>query len=42
MDVNIRAGVEFLRTLGVDGVKASKDPIFEERVDALEELLTDI
>jgi len=42
MDVNIRAAVEFLRTLGVDGVKAKKDPIFDERVDAWEELEADI
>ena len=42
MDVNIRGAVEFLRTLGVDGVKAKKDPIFEERVDEWEELEADI
>ena len=42
MDVNIRGAVEFLRTLGVDGVKAKKDPIFDERVDEWEELETDI
>ena len=42
MDLNIRAGVEFLRILGIDGVKTTKDPIFEERDDAWEELLTDI
>jgi len=38
MDVNIRSAVEFLRMLGVDGVKAKKDPIFEERDDEWEEL----
>lgn len=42
MDVNIRAGVEFLRTLGVDGVKAEKDPIFEERMDSWVELEADL
>lgn len=42
MDVNIRAAVEYLRMLGVDGVNAKKDPIFEERIDAWEELEADI
>lgn len=38
MDVNVRAGVEFLRTVGIDGVRAEKDSIFEEQIDAWEEL----
>ena len=42
MDVNVRAGIEFLRTLGVEGVKAEKDTIFEEKLDAWEELEKDI
>ena len=42
MDVNVRAGIEFLRTLGVEGVKAEKDTIFEEEFDAWEELERDI
>jgi hypothetical protein len=41
MDVNVRAGVEFLRTLGVEGVKAEKDNIFDEKLDAWEELEKD-
>ena len=42
MDMNVRAGIEFLRTLGVEGVKAEKDSIFEEKFDAWEELEQDI
>lgn len=42
MNVNVRAAVEFLRTVGVDGLKAEKDVIFEERIDAWEELEKDI
>ena len=38
MDVNVRAGVEFLRTVGVEGVMAEKDAIFEEEIDGWEEL----
>jgi hypothetical protein len=38
MDLNIRAGLEFLRTIEVKGVKAQKDTIFEERIDDWEEL----
>ena len=42
MDLNVRAGIEFLRTLCVEGVKAEKDTIFEEEIDAWEELEKDI
>jgi platelet-activating factor acetylhydrolase len=42
MDLNVRAGVEFLRTLGIDGVKAEKDIIFDEHIDAWEELEKDM
>jgi len=42
MDLNVRAGVEFLRILGIDGVKGEKDAIFQARDDALEELERDI
>lgn len=38
MDMNIRAGLEFLRTIEVPGVKVEKDTIFEEKIDAWEEL----
>jgi hypothetical protein len=38
MDVNVRAGVEFLRIIGIDGLKAGKDSIFEEPSDAWEEI----
>jgi len=38
MDLNVRAGIEFLRTVGVEGVKVEKDAIFEEKIDAWEEL----
>lgn len=38
MDLNIRAGLEFLRTVEIKGVKAQKDPIFEEKIDDWEEL----
>ena len=38
MDLNIRAGLEFLRTVEIRGVKAQKDPIFEEKIDDWEEL----
>lgn len=41
MNLNVRAGVEFLRTLGV-GVKAAKDTIFEEEDDSWIELEKDI
>ena len=41
MDLNVRAGVEFLRTLGV-GVKAAKDGIFEEEDDSWIELEKDM
>ena len=41
MDVNVRAGIEFLRSLGVEGVKAEKDNIFDEKLDAWEELEKD-
>lgn len=42
MDVNVRAGIEFLRTVGINGLKAEKDRIFEEPIDAWEELEKDI
>ena len=42
MDMNVRAGIEFLRTLGVEGVKAEKDTIFEEKFDEWEELEKDL
>lgn len=42
MDANIRAGVEFLRVVGVDGVQGERDGIFEEKVDAWEELETEV
>jgi hypothetical protein len=42
MELNVRAGLEFLRTLGIEGVKVDKDTIFEERIDAWEELEKDI
>jgi Platelet-activating factor acetylhydrolase, isoform II len=42
MDVNVRAGIEFLRTVGIEGLKAGKDGIFEEPIDAWEELEKDI
>jgi len=38
MDVNVRAGIEFLRTVGIEGLNAEKDRIFEEPIDAWEEL----
>jgi hypothetical protein len=38
MDVNVRAGVEFLRRVGVEGVIGEKDSIFEEKIDSWEEL----
>jgi len=38
MDLNIRAGLEFLRTIEIKGVKAQKDSIFEEKIDDWEEL----
>jgi hypothetical protein len=38
MDVNIRAALEFLRRIEVEGLKVQKDPIFEEKIDAWEEL----
>jgi hypothetical protein len=42
MELNVRASLEFLRTLGIEGVKVDKDTIFEERIDAWEELEKDI
>jgi Platelet-activating factor acetylhydrolase, isoform II len=42
MHVNIRAGVEFLRVVGIEGVQGERDAIFEEKVDAWEELEKDI
>jgi hypothetical protein len=43
MDVNIRAGVEFLREVGVEGIQGKKDVIFEEQdIEAWEELEKDI
>jgi len=42
MEVNIRAGVEFLREVGVEGIQGEKDVIFEEYIDAWEELEKDI
>ena len=42
MDLNIRACLEFLRTLKVGGVKVDKDPIFEEKIDDWEELEKDL
>ena len=38
MDLNVRAGIEFLRTVGVEGVTAENDTIFEEEIDGWEEL----
>jgi len=38
MDVNVRAGVEFLRRIGIEGVMAESDAIFEEELDIWEEL----
>jgi Platelet-activating factor acetylhydrolase, isoform II len=38
MDVNIRAGVEFLRTVGIEGVKAEKDTIFDDEIETWQEL----
>ena len=38
----MRAGVEFLRTIGIEGVKAGKDTIFEEPIEGWEELEKDI
>jgi platelet-activating factor acetylhydrolase len=43
MDVNIRAGVEFLREVGVEGIHGKKDVIFEEQnLEAWEELEKEI
>jgi len=42
MEVNVRAGVEFLRTVGVEGIKAESDPIFEEDLEVWEELEKDM
>ena len=42
MDANVRAGIEFLRILGVEGIKAEKDTIFEDDIDLWVELEKDI
>jgi hypothetical protein len=42
MSLNVRAGLEFLRTLDIEGVKVEKDGIFEEQIDAWEELEKDL
>jgi Platelet-activating factor acetylhydrolase, isoform II len=42
MEVNVRAGVEFLRTIGIEGFEVEKDRIFEEKIDAWEELEKDL
>src|ERR1700736_5554435 len=41
MELNVRAGIEFLRSVGV-GVKAEKDVIFEEIIEGWVELTGDI
>ena len=33
MDVNIRAGIEFLRQAGIEGVKGERDMIFDENME---------
>lgn len=38
MELNIRAGLEFLRRIEVGGVKVEKDMIFEETIEDWEEL----
>ena len=42
MEVNVRAGVEFLRTIGVEGISDERDPIFDEELDVWEELEKDM
>jgi hypothetical protein len=42
MEVNVRAGVEFLRRLDIEGVRVEKDSIFEEQIDVWEELERDV
>lgn len=38
MEVNVRAGLEFLRRVGIEGVKGEKDTIFEQEIDEWVEL----
>jgi len=38
MDMNVRAGLEFLRRVGVEGVKGESDPIFDSGMDGWVEL----
>ena len=42
MHANIRAGVQFLRVVGVEGVQGERDDIFEEEVDEWVELEKDV
>lgn len=41
MEVNVRAGLEFLRRVGIEGVKGEKDTIFEQEIDEWVELEKD-
>ena len=42
MHANIRAGVQFLRVVGVEGVQGERDDIFEEEIDEWVELEKDV